>query len=78
MRSFYSLGDGTKTYLTDMRNTKITGGGIDLSVPITTDVMILVPDYGVAKSLTIISTATKNSQDEKDFYKLVDSLKINQ
>ena len=76
IRSFYSLSDNTKTYLFDWRNTKLPQSGLTLSVPITSNEQMLWTGGGNIKSLSLISTATKGSQAEKDFYSLIGSLKI--
>lgn len=76
VRSFYILKDNTKTYLTDWRNSKISQSGLTLSIPITSNEQALWTGEGTIKSLIVITTATKDSQAEKDFYSLIDSIKI--
>ncbi len=73
-RDFYYLGDKTKTYLTDFRNSKVLND-LFISIPISSKLSMLY-NGGKIQSLTIISTADINSQEEKDFFKIMDSLKL--
>ena len=76
VRSFYSA-DNTKSYLTDSRDTKLSSGGLVLSIPIISEKDMLY-NGGKIQSLSIITTVDRNSLGEKDFYKIIDSLKLNQ
>ncbi|MDO8728318.1 MAG: hypothetical protein Q7K26_00335 [bacterium] len=72
-RSFYFIGND-KTYLTDMRDTKISDGGISLSLPISSEKQLYTGEK--IQSINFFSTVTKDSQDEKDFFVMVQSLKL--
>lgn len=75
-KSFYSLGDNTKSYLTDWRNTKLSSMGLILSIPISSEINMLYAG-GKIQTITVISTAGVGTQEEKDFFKTLDSFKLN-
>lgn len=73
-RSFYFIGNDIKSYFTDLRDTKITNGGISLSVPIFSEKQLFTGER--IQSINFFSTAAKNSQDEKDFFAIVQSFNL--
>lgn len=74
-KSFYSLGDNTKSYLTDWRSTKLSSNGLILSVPINLEINMLYAG-GKIKSLTVVSTVDVGTQEEKDFFNTLNSFKL--
>ncbi len=74
-KSFYSIGDNTKSYLIDFRGTKLGSGDIFLSVPIKSGVSMLYAG-GKIQSLTVVSTVEVDSSEEKTFFNTLNSLKL--
>ncbi len=75
-KSFYFLGDNTKSYLVDWRDTKLSSMGLILSIPISSEINMLYAG-GKIQTITVISTAGVGTQEEKDFFNTLNSFKLN-
>jgi hypothetical protein len=77
LRTFYMLPIGNiKGYSTDLRGTILQSKNLTIAIPKDLDQQIYMG--GKMQSILFSTTATKNSQDEKDFYTIMQSVNLSQ